>query len=64
MKNNRGFIKGILLIIIIVLLLAYFKVDLKNIFESDLVSGWITFVVERLKYLWRGVLVPWFDSFR
>ena len=64
MKNNRGFIKGILLIIIIVLALAYFKVDLKNIFGSDLVQSWITFVAERLKYLWSGVLVPWFDSFR
>ncbi len=62
MKSNRGFIRGILIIIFIIVLLAYFKVDLQNLFESEVVQKWSAFLWERLKYLWNDVLKPWFDS--
>lgn len=52
MKNKRsGFIKLALIIIVAAVVLGYYRVDIRNIVESDLVQ-------RNLNYLW-GIAQDW-----
>ena len=54
---KRGFVRTVLLIIIALLFLSYFKIDLRNLdprqlWDSDLNQGNINFIWEGVKNIW------------
>jgi len=52
-KNTQsGFVRMIILIVVIVLILSYLGFDLKTFIESDQTQG-------NLRYVWGGVLWTW-----
>lgn len=58
MKKDRGFIKYIIIIIIILGLLSFFNIDLRKIFESDTMGGNVSFLQEWGNKIWADYLSP------
>lgn len=54
--KNRGFIRLILSIIIIIVILSLFNIDIRSIFESELVQKNLGFVWGLLTTLWENIL--------
>lgn len=73
LKNNRGFIGIIVIIVIAIILLSYLGFDLKKIFMSDLVQKnfgyvwgfiktlWLNYLSVPFTYLWNELLKPLFE---
>ncbi len=53
-NNNRGFIKLIILIIVGIFLLSYFKIDLRSLFNSDLTQS-------NFRATWSFIQEVWYD---
>lgn len=51
-RKNRGFIKLILSVVILIVILSLFRIDIKSIFESELVQ-------KNLGYVWSFVVGLW-----
>ena len=51
-NNKRGFIKIVILIIVGILILSYFKIDLRNLFSSDTTQGNLGFVWQFIQHVW------------
>ena len=50
--NRGGFIKILLIIVVVAIILGYYRVDIRNIIESDLVQ-------RNLQYLWGLTVDAW-----
>ena len=50
--NRGGFIKILLIIVVVAIILGYYRVDIRNIIESDLVQ-------RNLQYLWGLAVDAW-----
>lgn len=57
-SKQQGFIKYIIIIIIILGLLAFFNIDLRGIFESDAMSKNLGFLTEWGTKIWVDYLEP------
>jgi len=64
-NQNKGFIRLILIIIVVVFLLAYFKIDVVGFINNTpvvhqiwdiLVGAWTNFILPLLVYLWTSIL--------
>jgi len=56
MANQSGFIKYIILIIILIIILSYFGINIKSIFESDLFKNNFNYIFGGVKYVWEAYL--------
>lgn len=64
MKNNRGFIKIVIFIIIVLAILAYYGFDIKKLIASPEIKTKISFIWDWIKdfwinYIWHWVLWLW-----
>ncbi|MBI4692222.1 MAG: hypothetical protein HY773_02145 [Candidatus Terrybacteria bacterium] len=69
MANQSGFIKFIILIIILLIVLSYFGINIRSLFESDLFKNnfnyvwggvkyvWETYLLGPVKYLWNNIFI-------
>lgn len=57
--NQRGFIKLIFLIVVLILILSYFGISLKNIAESDTGKANFGFVWDILLKIWDFIKAIW-----
>lgn len=58
-KNNYedGFVKEILLIIIVIIILSYFGINIKDILDSEAIKNNFLYVWELLGYVWNNYIV-------
>ncbi len=56
MNNQQGFIRLVILLIIIIAVLSYFNFDVKKFFESDMVKNNFGFVWNWTSYIWETYL--------
>ncbi len=59
MNKSQGFVHLIVLIIVVVLILSYFRIDIRGFIESDLVQKNIGYVLEILGRLWAFLFGLW-----
>ncbi len=52
MNKNQGLIKTILLIIIAVVILGYFQIDVRGVWNSPMVQNNLNFLSEPANYAW------------
>lgn len=52
MNRQSGFIRTILIIVILIILLSIFKVSLKNVFDNQFVKDNFSFVWDSITYVW------------
>ena len=62
-NTQQGIIKFILLLVIFVLIISYFKIDLRSVVESPQVQQNITYVKELATQAWNIVLKPLWDNY-
>lgn len=55
-NSNRGFIKAIVIIVIALIILAYFGLNLRNIVDSETFQDNWDFVKESVVWLWVNIL--------
>lgn len=58
MQKQNGFIKYIIIILVILGLLAFFNIDLREIFESESMGDNLGFLGEWGTKIWEGYLAP------
>jgi len=66
MKNNTkksGFIKYIIIFIILILILSYFNIDIRGIIESPSTQKNISYVIELWNVVWQKFLKPLWDNY-
>jgi len=56
MKNQTGFIKLIILIIIVIFILSYFGINLRSIVDSETFQNNLNYAWESVKYVWHTYL--------
>jgi len=59
MNKSQGFVHLIVLIIVIVLIMSYFRVDIRGFMESDIVKNNLGYVIELLARLWSFLFGIW-----
>ena len=57
-SNKQGIIKLILVIVIGLAVLAYFKIDIRRIFSSDIFQNNWHYLTDWATWLWREYLAP------
>lgn len=56
MNTQSGFIRTILIIVILIIILSIFKVSLQNIFDNQFVKDNFSFVWKWITYVWDNFL--------
>lgn len=51
-SKNEGFVKLIFVIVAAILILSYFRVDLRSIIQSETFQKNISYVLDGVKYVW------------
>ena len=62
-SENRGFMRIVLLAIVLIALMGYFNVDLRTVFESPVVQkvanifvvAWVTYLKPLIEYLYTSI---------
>ncbi|MBI3631905.1 MAG: hypothetical protein HY225_00445 [Candidatus Vogelbacteria bacterium] len=52
MQSNKGFIRVIILVLAGILILSYFKIDLRGLANSDTTQGNFSYVWSFLEHVW------------
>ncbi len=55
-NQNQGLIRTILIIIIAVIILGYFRIDIRGVWNSPTVQNNLNFLWESTQYLWKSYL--------
>ena len=63
-KGEWGFFKTIVLVILGILILAYFGVDLSRMPPKENLPGWLISTLDIIKNIWQGYLEPLFRSLK
>ncbi len=63
-KNEAGFIKIILAVIVIVVILSLLKIDIRSLFESEAFKTNFAYVGDLANKLWAWLLVFWNDHLK
>lgn len=63
-KDNQGFIKIILAVIVIVIILSLLKIDIRSLFESEAFKTNFAYVGDLANKLWAWLLVLWNDHLK